>query len=377
MSKQRILFLYLMAGNGHYMPAKTLQEEIKEQYGDDVEVILENGISPRQKFSHLIFEEGYHVSANYLYYLWKFVCFVNQSRFVRDFLRLFIERPTTRYISDLIRQHNITHIVCTNYVFCSNAYNAIIRGNYNIPLTIIVTDPFDAHPVWFDVRQAHYILFSKKLQDTAINNYNIKSSVVFPYIIQQKFKSAGQIKKDCGHFTVLIAGGGEGLPNMVPLAYYILFNLTKDADTKPEIKLIVVCGRNKSAYEILKRYTLIFHRVKADIHCYVNNMNELLQTANCIITKPGATITMEALASGTPIIASTYLPQEKSNVQYIEENNTGWFIKSRKKIYDKICTLAADKKYYDGICDNIRRLNVRVNNSALAKHICEYAAGRT
>jgi len=392
MAKQRILFLYLMAGNGHYMSAKTLYDEIKGRYDGDVEVIIENGLSPKQKFSHLIFEGGYHILANYLYFFWKFICFANKSIFIRNFLRLFIERPTTRYITELIRRHNITHVVCTNYVFCSNAHNAIVKGNFKIPLTIIVTDPFDAHAAWFDVKDAHYILFSKESRELALKKYHIKDSVVFPYIIQQKFKFAERVRKESSPFTVLIAGGGEGLPNMVALVYYILYSLTKNAKagTKegpkdgakegpkdgakegPKIKLVVVCGRDKSAYEILKRYTLVYRHIKADIYGYVNNMNELLQAANCVITKAGPATIMESLVCGTPLIISTYLPQEKPNIRYIEDNNVGWCIKNPKKIFNKVCTLAQDKTLYGNIQDNIAKLNIKVDNSALAKHLCEY-----
>ena len=97
---------------------------------------------------------------------------------------------------------------------------------------------------------------------------------------------------------LLIAGGGEGLKSADRIVAAFLRR------KRPEL-LIVVCGRNKllrlqvsTMVEMKKRRMYVF-----TIYSF---MPDLLNCADCVITKGGASTVMEVLSVGKPVIFNLY-----------------------------------------------------------------------
>ena len=123
-----------------------------------------------------------------------------------------------------------------------------------------------------------------------------------------------------GQKVLLIAGGGEGLKSADRIVSCFLKRKRKET-------LIVVCGKNR----LLKRIvTTMAERAGASnviAYGFVNFMCDLLNIADCVVTKGGASTVMEVLAVGKPVIFSTYIRgQELGNVLYAVHNGVGWYI---------------------------------------------------
>ena len=107
--------------------------------------------------------------------------------------------------------------------------------------------------------------------------------------------------------VVLIASGSQGTG--------LDEKLIRDFVGKPNIKVIVVCGKNKEAFENL---SVKFSNANAAILGYYSPMEELYAIADVFITKPGGLSVSEALRWNLPIIVSHLLPgQEKWNFEYL------------------------------------------------------------
>jgi UDP-N-acetylglucosamine:LPS N-acetylglucosamine transferase len=66
-------------------------------------------------------------------------------------------------------------------------------------------------------------------------------------------------------------------------------------------------------------------------------MQDLLNIADCVITKGGASTVMEVLAVGKPVIFSTFIRgQELGNVLYVVQNGAGWYIRKPGAIAGEI-----------------------------------------
>ena len=80
-----------------------------------------------------------------------------------------------------------------------------------------------------------------------------------------------------------------------------------------------MAGNNKEIYRDLRgRYENI------TVLGFTDQVDKLMERADCIVTKPGGITVFEALYSNTPIVSfAPTLPNEQRNVEFIEDNNFG------------------------------------------------------
>ena len=90
--------------------------------------------------------------------------------------------------------------------------------------------------------------------------------------------------------------------------------------TDPQCQLLALCGKNKSTFEELER---IKERSKVSFVALPEqsawNMAMILRHADCLFARPGAGMTTEAVACGTPVIFDVsrgIMPQETNNLNF-------------------------------------------------------------
>ncbi len=342
--QQRVLFLYLNTGNGHITPARILAQNIQKRYGDTVEPILLNGFSSKQYFLKTLFERGYHFTNTFVRGAYSLFYDINTIPFVLRLTTLSTLVQTVPFLTKYIQENGITKIVCLHFALCPAAASAIRKCTGKIPLIIVVTDPFTAHPSWFLIKRAQYIVFSNDLKEQAVSK-GIQDVTVFPFVLKPDFNgissisAAAALQQNRKTFRVLVIGGGEGLPGMVKLIRYILQK--ESCRSEPLLSLTAVCGKNVVAYTRLSRISRKYRTEQLNILGYVHNIPELMQNADCIISKAGASTVFEILSCCKPVIFCTYIHgQELGNVRYAVQNGAGWFIQKPADIYQKLCFLA-------------------------------------
>ena len=107
--------------------------------------------------------------------------------------------------------------------------------------------------------------------------------------------------------VVLLMSGSMGYGNIKDSAGQV-------HETHGEMQLLVVCGNNKAQYEKLKPYDSPNFRVFS----FVDNIDEMMDAADCIITKPGGLTISEALAKELPMILLSPIPgHEERNVEFL------------------------------------------------------------
>jgi processive 1,2-diacylglycerol beta-glucosyltransferase/1,2-diacylglycerol 3-beta-galactosyltransferase len=154
---------------------------------------------------------------------------------------------------------------------------------------------------------------------------------------------------------------------MVSLVRYFL---AQAANSGTDLKIVVVCGRNESAYRTLQKFVRRYPNADVDIHGYVNNMPELLRQADCVVTKAGASLIMETLSSKKPLIISTYIHgQELGNVRFVVKSGAGWFIQKPENIFCKVRELAENADYRHIIAENIAALDIKPDLQGIREYI--------
>jgi len=99
--------------------------------------------------------------------------------------------------------------------------------------------------------------------------------------------------------------------------------------------------------------------VPAKVYGFVNNMHELMDAADLVVTKPGGLTTMEVLAKGRPLALVAPIPgQEQRNAEYLLEEGAA------VRLYD-----TADAAYYlrRWLADPVRMRRMSAAAQAIAK----------
>lgn len=363
--KQKIAFLYLNTGGGHIAPAKALATGVKDAWPDEVETFLVNGFSEKMRMCRLFFENGYRASSNYFEPGYVLFYQMTKHSFFRKFGNYLVSIHGENHLYRFLRDNGITKVVCLHEVLIEVARNAIDRLDPSIPLITLVTDPYTAHSIWFYQKRTELVVFSEKLRKEAVERYGFDPSRVhaFPFILNRAYDrrySESEIleaKRRLGLPTdrklILVAGGGEGLRSADRI-------VSEFVSKKRDEVLIVVCGKNSLLMSQLK---LIIEWRKATnvvLYGFVSFMPDLLNVADCVITKGGASTVMEVLAVGKPVIFSTFIRgQELGNVLFAVYGGAGWFIRKPREILAQAERVINDDSLAVSVRRNIDALGIR------------------
>ena len=373
--KQRIGFLYLQTGGGHVSGANALIARLKEVYPDNAEYIPQNGFSNATWVSRVFFEKGYAATSNYFEPGYVAFYQLTKSRKVLALCEWLMRPFIVKNIVVFLKTKKITKLVCLHEILIPLAREAINRVRPTIPLISLVMDPFTAHPSWFYTKNTELIVFSRKLQKEAIERYGFSPERVhqFPIMLSQKFDRRYTAEEKVAakerhgmpldKKIVLIVGGGEGLKNALSIVKAFI-------KKKSGSFLIVVCGKNRALRHSLE-YLIQFSNFKnIKILGFVSFIPDLMNIADCVITKCGASTPMEALSLRKPVIISTYIRgQELGNMLYIVQNKLGWYIPKPNAIVEKIEEIFSDDKYLEEIRGHIKKMNIRNGLNDIADFI--------
>ena len=136
-----------------------------------------------------------------------------------------------------------------------------------------------------------------------------------------------------------MVGGGDGVGGIAKVATALGDAL---GEAKDPSGFVVVCGKNAQVKKELEERNWP-ENVKPTILGFVDNMDEWMAAADCIVTKAGPGTIAEAATRGLPCLLSSHLPgQEAGNVKFVVEGGFGAFVKKPAKIGATIAQWFAD-----------------------------------
>jgi len=376
--KQRIALLYLMTGGGHLSGSKALAQVIEAEYGSTDETVLVNGFTDKMPIHNFFFEKGYRISSNYLEPVWKFFYAVSGTKFVSGLTRRLTRRKVLEHLSDVIRDERVTKVVVLHPILTTFAREAIDRTRPGLPLITVVMDPFTAHGAWFYEPDSDFIVFSEQLKRVAMERFRVdeRRLHLFPFMVSTKFdhryteaekaSARASLGIPADSKVILIAGGGEGLKGAEAIvAEFIRKKMTET--------LIVVCGKNKVLHATLNKLVHLSKRKNILILGFVTCMPDLMNVADCIVTKGGPGTIFEALSVGKPIILSTYIPgQEYGNMRFVVEQGVGWYIRSPRNILRQASKIVYEPEVTEAVRARVEALRLRSGIGDICRFIHEF-----
>lgn len=208
-------------------------------------------------------------------------------------------------------------------VFCTHSFPSSIvsnlkeKGRIKCPLVTIITD-FNIHSSYINDYTDYYVIPHENLI-YVMENYGVSINKILPFgiPIRKEFSlplertNIIQKLKLQDKRTILVMGGGLGLGS--------INRIVKELDRKfRNIQIIAIAGRNEKLEFKLKN---LVTRNNLVVYGFINNIHELIEISDIIITKPGGVTVAEVLSREKPLIIFSPIPgQESDNAEFLLNN---------------------------------------------------------
>lgn len=342
MSKPRVLFPFTEAGLGHIIPMKSIADEFEQLYGDKTEIVRSNFFTEAGNQNLKIFE--YRMRRNVeiqnrstLFGFWttlnmEFWRIRLSTWATMKFLKRGANKPGFEYMDKLTPDLVVSTHWATNYyakkckckpltvMYCPDAeINPLF--SYDADIVMVSTDTGYKH-----ARQKHKLRF------------NDRNLIQVPFLIRDEAFNVStdkrKLRKELGldedKFTVVLAEGGYGIGKMDDICKIIL-------ERDLPVNLVPVCGKNANLY---KKLQSVKGKGKTNFKPMglVDNMLEVVASADVFCGKSGANTCAEACFFGLPMIITKYATTIERDIGKYYLNVVGNAIKifNPEKVADKI-----------------------------------------
>jgi UDP-N-acetylglucosamine:LPS N-acetylglucosamine transferase len=161
-------------------------------------------------------------------------------------------------------------------------------------------------------------------------------------------------------------GGGEGMLHGKKILKRII---ARNMDAE----IAIVCGKNEKLYnkalKLKNKYTID----NLKVYGFVDFVHSLVSIAEVVITKCGASTSMEILIMGkVPVIINYIWEQEKGNMEFVCQSKMGILEKNTRFLPDVLHKLLTDNEFYNSISNNIKKASISNGVGPVSDYILKY-----
>ena len=224
-----------------------------------------------------------------------------------------------------------------------------VLNKKDIPFIQVVTD-FKAHNIYVDKDADAYIVGSTYTKNSLIDRGLKENKInILGIPIKSEFYNSNKIKSD--KFRLLIMGGGMGLDSME-------LSIRKLLDLDLDILITIVCGSNielKSKLEKDYKNKISLGHLK--IYGYTNNISQIMDNSDVIVTKPGGLTTTECIVKRLPMIIPFYIAgQEEENIEFLKQEKLAIVLNDVSELPEELKKIISNKEKYNEYVSNLDRL---------------------
>ena len=309
----KVLILSVTAGYGHHATANALAAVLRER-GATVEVV--DVLEQINRLLQEAFAKGYLLSTKYGKEVYKklyaFLEQKGQKTSKYNFGNMAPALMALRF-EDFIDNVDPDVIICT-HVTAAHVVSEVKRNCKTAPAIGIVTD-YTMHPFWEDATRVEHIILASELLIPRAMAIGIEADRILPLGIPVHPKFNKKIPKEIareqlnlsqGCPVVLVMGGSMGFGGISKLV---------ESLRGSNMQILAVTGKNKRQYDKLKKLT---NNPNLKVFGFVDNIDLMMDAADCIITKPGGLTVTESMIKGLPMILTNPIPgQEERNTEFL------------------------------------------------------------
>ena len=233
-----------------------------------------------------------------------------------------------------------------------NDYCAVIHADTGVPFGLVCTDLVDIEPrMWFTRRamaRSQFVCVGSpeaagQAREAGAGDRVIETGlVVHPRFFDEETQRLGSAEArrrlglDPAAFTVAVLMGGYGGPS--------IRNIVRQFEAaEGACQIVACCGHNdKLRDELVALASASKNRVVP--LGFTTEIPTIMRASDVLITKPGTTTLMEALALGVPLVLDDVnaMPQERPNAVWAEAQGVAIRLRRRREVLDVIGRLRSD-----------------------------------
>ncbi|MCK5581351.1 MAG: glycosyltransferase [Candidatus Omnitrophica bacterium] len=325
LKKRRILLMYITKVSGHRQATMAIQRTLK-QINPNIEAPTVNGFGYTYPVLEKVVNRAYMSVIKRTPKVWDYL--YDNPKIVKksESIKKFLHKTSHAKLEKLYKKYRPDTIVCTQAFPCGMVADYKKAHNLDVAIVGVLTD-YSPHSFWINEGVDYYVVPSADARDRFIKKGVSPDAIkVYGIPIRQKFAKqldkkpiAEKLGLDLSIPTILIMGGGQGLG---PIKQ-VVKSLVK---IKMPLQIIVITGINKKLGKWLpkKREKTKNTDKKVVFYEYANNIDELMEIATVIVTKPGGMTTSEALSKGLPMVIVDPIPgQEMRNTDFLLKKGIG------------------------------------------------------
>src|SRR6266446_4225591 len=314
---RRILYLYLTKHYGHYAAAVAIDEAVRRQ-DSRVESMLLDSFSHANPVLSKVTLKAYLAALKTAPEIWEWMYDNAEFKVRTAKIRELLNRGNSRKLQNILTSFKPDIVVCTQAFACGVLASwKQATGNRRPALVGVLTD-FVAHRYWAHDQVDLYIAPNAATKETLVSQ-GVPAERVKVTGIPVNHRYLHPAPKDAvyeslglkpGLPLILLMGGSLGLGPMK--------SVIRKLDKLPQpFYIIAITGKNEELKERLERKgQKLRHPTK--IFGFVGNVQDLMDAAEMVVTKPGGITTAECLIKRLPMIIINPIPgQEAKNTEYL------------------------------------------------------------
>ncbi|HAZ10507.1 MAG: hypothetical protein A2047_04955 [Omnitrophica bacterium GWA2_41_15] len=314
---KKVLLMYITSNSGHYRASLAIESALKTLSPGMVTMNI-NGFAYTNPIFEKLINRTYMSVIKNNPEVWEYL--YDNPKVLKSVqgMRNSIHRSNSKKLKVLIQdEFKPDAVVCTQAFPCGMVADYKKYLGLDLPLFGVLTD-HAPHSYWIFDNVDYYIVPSELSRDHFMRNGVDGARIrVFGIPINPRFSNRHEKEDICRKLgldsrkrTILIMGGSQGLGPVEKMV-----NALERIDL--DFQILAVCGINKRLQKILtkkeKRY-----KKRMLIFGLVENVDELMEASDIIVTKPGGLTTSEALAKSLPMIIIHPIPgQETKNTDFL------------------------------------------------------------
>lgn len=292
----RVLLIYSRVGGGHLSAARALSEALEASGRARtrlVDAYLDCG-----KWPVTLFPKAYAELARHHPRLWALLFHgssrgLDPKRVLGPFLRKGLRELITKESPDVV----VSVLPVVNGLISEVAKRT----------EVVLTDWHSVHRFWVAPGVDHYTAPTDSAKLDCVTFGARPEDVDVIGIPVRKAFAENTPKQAHERFTILTMVGAEGSPRA-------LENVRALLQLEIDAQVIVVCGRNE---ELRHKVKALPSRLPVHVLGFVDNVPELMRSADILVTKAGGLTLAEAFCCSVPVVVYDVLPgQEAGNLEF-------------------------------------------------------------
>jgi len=341
----KILILHASAGAGHKRAAEALAKAFR-QVDPGNHVMVHDILDFTPAIFRRTYAKGYLDIVRHVPELWGYMYSQSDKKALdpkRKRIRAVFNKLNTPLFFKFFNDFDPDAVVCTHFMPLELLTTREKKGKIATPLFCVVTD-FAVHALWILEGVARYYVATEEARRHLIRKGQAPERVRLTGIPIDPVFSRGEpqeamrrklgIRSDLP--TLLLLSGGFGVGPTCDL-------IRSMRELTLPCQLLVVAGANEKMKKDAESAAAKLN-IPVTVFGFVNNMHELMDASDIVISKPGGLTTSEVLAKGKPMIIIDPIPgQEQRNCEYLLEAGAAMRLFEVEDAPYKVQTLLGNK----------------------------------